>query len=33
MAGGCKYHTRISSTILERVSVSATWKACMLSGG
>ena len=31
--GGCKYQTRISNTILGRVSVVATWKACTPGGG
>ena len=31
--GGCKYHTRISNTILGSVSVAATWKASTLGGG
>jgi hypothetical protein len=33
ISGGCKYQTRISNTILGRVSVAATWKASTPSGG
>jgi hypothetical protein len=33
ISGGCKYHTRISNTILGSVSVAATWKASILGGG
>jgi hypothetical protein len=33
ISGGCKYQTGIANTILGRVSVAATWIACMPSGG
>jgi hypothetical protein len=33
ISGGCKYQIGIANTILGRVSVAATWKACMLDGG
>jgi hypothetical protein len=33
ISGGCKYQTGIANTILGRVSVAATWKACMPGGG
>jgi hypothetical protein len=33
ISGGCKYQTRIANTILGRVSVAATWKACTPGGG
>jgi hypothetical protein len=33
ISGGCKYQTGIANTILGRVSVAATWKASMPSGG
>jgi hypothetical protein len=29
----CKYQTGISNTILGRVSVAITWKACIEGGG
>jgi hypothetical protein len=33
IVGGCRYHTRISRTILGRVSISATWKYFTPGGG
>ena len=33
IAGECRYHTRISSTIYGRVSFASTWKACTSGGG
>ena len=33
ISGGCKYQNGIANTILGRVSVVATWKACMPGGG
>jgi hypothetical protein len=31
--GGCRYHTKMSRTMLGRVSIVVTWKSCMLDGG
>jgi hypothetical protein len=33
ISGGCKYHTRMSNTILGSVSVAATWKYSIPGGG
>jgi hypothetical protein len=33
ISSGCKYQTGIANTILGRVSIAATWKACTPGGG
>jgi hypothetical protein len=33
ISSGCKYQTGIANAILGRVSIAATWKDSMLSGG